>query len=266
MIPSGVKVMVLRRDDLCSCGTTIACGTTAGWSRIERRVICAGCLEAGSPSENLVVEVGTPGASLDREYERRAGARRARVLTRHPRVGRLLLHLVGEPRTTTAFATGADGERIVAQKLVEHLGESALFLYNRTLGEGGARGDIDLIAIVPSGVWIVDAKKYAGRRIRADRRRTTFVIDGRRHAKLADSMDRQLTAVRAMTEAGPTQAPVQGAYCFVDADLPWTRLTVRHVPAFSLRRLRKELQKPGNLGVDERIAIHRHLAHRLPPA
>lgn len=264
MVPAGVKLMKLRRDDTCSCGTQIASGTAAGWSRVERRVFCPACL--APPAEDVPVDPGTPGASLDREHARRTAAREQRVLTRFPRAGRLLLRLGGEPGTTKAFSTGAEGERTVARWLDDDLGDDARYLYNRRLGAGRGRGDVDLVVMVASGVWAVDAKKYAGRKVRADRRRKTFVIDGRRRASLADGMRRQVDAIDAALVDAPDPVPVRGAFCFVGADLPWSGLAVQGFPAVGRRRLAKLLRKPGPLDAEARERLQRHLADRLPPA
>jgi hypothetical protein len=202
-----------------------------------------------------------------REHERRTAAREQRVLERHPRLGRVLLRLAGPQHHIEAFAKGAAGEREVAAALSRALGDTALFLYNRRRGTGRERGDIDMIVVVSSGVWIVDPKKYARRRIRADGARETFLIDGRRRPHLAQSMSRQIDVVTAAVQAGPVPtADVRAAYCFLDADLPLTRLEVRGVPALSLRATRKALRADGPLSAADRVALHAYLARRFPPA
>lgn len=265
MVPADVKVMKLRRDDACGCGTRLAAGATAGWSRAERRVICETCLLPPIDAD-VGIDPGVPGASLDREYLRRRSARRRRVTQRFPRAGSHLLRFAGEPATTRAFSIGAEGERTVARWLDDDLGVDARFLYNRRLWAGRGRGDVDLVVIVASGVWAVDAKKYVGRKVRADRRRTTFVIDGRRRASLAEGMQRQVEAISAALADAPDRTPVRGAFCFVGADLPWLGLAVQGFPAVGRRRLAKLLRKPGPLDADARERVQRHLAGRLPPA
>ena len=263
---SGVKVMSLRRDGECGCGAFVPRGTTAGWDRALRVVVCGTCLEVkGAPAS--VIDVGVPGASLDREHQRRKAARKKRDRDRHPRIGGLLLRLAGPVPTTEAFATGASGEREVAARLQRDVGDSVLFLFNRQLGSGRRDGDIDIIAIAASGVWIVDPKKYAGKKVRANRAGSMFIVDGRRRPHLAESMRRQIDAVTSAVRNGPVSTtPVRAAYCFVGADLPWTSLAVDGVPALAARGLVKALREPGPLDADARTKLQADLSVRFPPA
>lgn len=262
---SDVKIMSLRRDGECACGALVPRGARAGWHRTRRTVICASCLQIEVPP--APIDMGTPGGSLDREYIRRKANREQRVRTKHPRIGGLLLRLAGPVRTTEAFATGAAGEREVAERLQREMGDSVLFLFNRRLGAGRVNGDIDVIAIAPSGVWIVDPKKYAGKKVRSSSSGDTFIIDGRRRPQLAQSMRRQVDAVIAGVRGGPVAtAPVLGAYCFVGADLPWSRLVVDGAFALSPRSLVKALREPGPLDPEARARLHADLAVRFPSA
>ena len=271
---SGVKVMSLRRDGECGCGAFVPRGTTAGWDRSLRVIVCGSCLAADSEpdaepevSATPAIDIGVPGASLDREHQRRRAAHEKRVRERHPRIGGLLLRLAGPVRTTEAFAVGARGEREVAARLQRDVGGSVLFLFNRQLGPGRRDGDIDIIAIAPSGVWIIDPKKYAGKKVRVNRAGSMFIVDGRRRPHLAESMRRQIDAVTAGVLAGPAAtAPVRAAYCFVGADLPWTSLAVDGVPALAARGLVKALREPGPLDADARTRLQADLSVRFPPA
>ena len=117
------------------------------------------------PSQT-VVDVGDPGSSLQAEFERRAAARESRVRARHPRIGGFLLAVFNEPATTTAFSTGAVGERRVAARLAELSGPGVLFLHNRLLGPGRRDGDVDHIALTAGGVYVIDAKRYKNAKVR----------------------------------------------------------------------------------------------------
>ena len=129
--------------------------------RLRRADSCGHC-------GNVVpdIQISSPGASLDREYERRSNARRSRVRARHPIIGGLLLALTDEPPSTRAFATGAEGERMVAAKLEKLCGEDLRFLHNRRRGPAARSGDIDHIAIAASGVYVIDAKHYKDAKVR----------------------------------------------------------------------------------------------------
>jgi len=194
-------------------------------------------------------------------------ARERRLRERFPRVGGLLLKVVAPPHTTTAWAIGAAGEREVAEKLQREVGDTVLFLFNRKRGTGRVGGDIDILAIASSGVWIIDPKKYVGKKVRANWRRTTFIINGRRHPKLSESMRKQIEVVTAGVLEGPVPtARVHAAYCFVGADLPWRRLVVDGISALSQRGVVKALRQPGPLDADERELLQADLAKRFPSA
>ncbi len=265
MTVDDVKMMALRRDGECVCGTFVPKGTQAGWHRTLRIVLCARCLRV-EPQE-VPVDIGVPGASLDREYVRRKQSYERRVRARHPHLGGLMLRFSAPKATTEAFRIGAAGEREVAAALSEAVGEEVLFLYNRRRGTGRVLGDIDMIAIAPSGVHIIDPKKYRGRKVRANRAQDTFIIDGRRHPALSASMLKQIEAVTAAVNSGPRPTtPVHAAYCFVGADLPWRALAVNGVPAVGMRGVARLLSQPGTLDRESREILHRDLSVRLPPA
>ena len=62
------------------------------------------------------------------------------------------------------FAKGAEGERLVARMLEEKCPD-VLFLHNRQRGSRARDGDIDHIAVAPSGVHVIDAKHYEGAKV-----------------------------------------------------------------------------------------------------
>lgn len=262
-----IKRLRLRYAATCECGIEISKGEFAGWDRSTRQTLCQNCLNSIPEPAASPEAAGIPGASLQREYERRVDAREARVLGRSPRIGRLLIKLSGPVRTTEAFAVGAEGERQVAQVLEKKLGEDALFLYNRRRGIGQTMGDIDMLVVVQSGVYIIDPKKYDGRKVRTNRASDTFIIDGRRRTSLATSMHKQIEVVSAAMRsgAGPSM-PVDAAYCFVGADLPWRTFRVVGVPALNPRGVVKLLRQPGPFGPADRIEMQRFLHKQFPSA
>lgn len=260
---SDVKMMRLRYAGTCRCGTAVAKGERAGWDRAAREVVCLACLEsATAPTE---INPGAPGASLEREYLRRKAVRGARVMKRFPRAGKLMLRLAGPVQTTEAFATGAEGEREVARLLEKELGTEALVLYNRRRGTGREPGDIDILVTTAAGVFIIDPKKYAGKRVRA--RRGTFIVDGRRRPQLAVSMRRQIDVVStAMAVSEFADVQIRAAYCFLGADLRWRPLQVDGVPALGPRGTIRLLKTPGDIDQGRQHAIHTLLSREFPPA
>ncbi len=222
------------------------------------------------------VDVGRPGASLEQEYQRRKQAREGRIRNKHPRLGGLILALSDEPASTKAFATGADGERRIAARLEKDCGEQVLFLHNRKLGHGRRDGDVDHIAVAPSGVYVIDAKRYQDAAVRVRRTggllspvKEQLMVAGRDRTKLIDGCAKQLGAVvAALADApGAEGATVTALLCFVDADLPlWGDQALRGVRLLGPRGTSKLLRRPGPLTETQRRALHRHLAAALPPA
>jgi hypothetical protein len=115
------------------------------------------------------VDRGIPGGSLLRTYEQRRMRREERIRSQHPRHGGLILALSGDPTTTTNFRSGAEAEAWVAQRLQSRVGPDVDLLFNRRLSARGRDGDIDVLAVTPNGVHIIDVKRYKGAAIRVRR-------------------------------------------------------------------------------------------------
>jgi len=231
---------------------------------------------APGPAPAEAVEVGIPGASLKKEYQRRSDARTARIRGKHPKIGGLILALSDDPASTTAFAKGAIGEESVARRLEKYCGEAVLFLHNRRLGAARRDGDIDHIAIAASGVYIIDAKRYKDAAIEVRRTGGLFsprveklFVAGRDRTKLLDGLDKQRAAVTqalASYRGGPIPR-ITTVLCFVDANLPlFGTLSIGAVPLLGPRGTSKLLRQPGKRRAAEREALHRQLAELLPPA
>jgi hypothetical protein len=227
-------------------------------------------------AEPATVESGDPGASLLREYARRSSARDKRVRDKHPRIGGFLLAVTSEPHSTTAFKTGAEGERRVAARLEKDAGQAVLFLHNRRLGTGRRDGDVDHIAVAPSGVFVIDAKRYKDKKVEVRRTGGLFsaakeqlFIGGRDRTVLLDSLARQLAAVRAALDLVPggTDVPVHTVLCFVDALLPmFGTPTIGGIPLLGPKATARLVAGAGAYDAAARAALHAHLAERLPPA
>jgi hypothetical protein len=170
-----VKVMALRRADTCCiCAATLPGGTRAQWDSTARTVTCLSCatpvadvLPQSAEFDDIPkpppIDVGDPGRSAREEHDRRHAKREAKIEQKWGtgRVGKIAKFLSDDPQTTKAWAAGASGEERVAQVLQERLGATAVLLHDRKVP--GTRGNIDHLAIAPSGVWIIDAKKYQGK-------------------------------------------------------------------------------------------------------
>lgn len=265
-----VKQLRLRYRGTCAlCGVGFEAGAAAGYDRAARRVICLSCLPL---AQALPIDPGTPGASLEREYERRRKVREDRVRGRFPRAGGLLLALTGEPESTKAFARGAEGERRLAARLEQLCGDDVLFLHNRRRGRTGRSGDIDHIAVAASGVYVIDAKHYQGAKVSVRRTggilrpaRDKLLVRGRDKTHLVESLNKQFVAV--VEAMGQHPAPVTALFCFIDAELPILEaLTVSGVPVLTPRKTATLLRRPGPFDGQQRRTIWESLARRLPPA
>lgn len=219
------------------------------------------------PSDEL--DRGKPGASLEREYERRRRNRETRVREAHPRVGKLILALGGTPQHEAAFHRGDLGEKAVAARLEDlTAGTNTILLHNRRMPRG--RGDIDHIAIGPSGVYVIDTKRRKGK---VEIRKPWFgapklFINRRDCTSLIDGLERQIAAVRTVLEAnGRSDVRIRGALCFREADLPWLRTQeMRGHLLLYVKPLAKRLSTQGPLDAAEIEQTARQLAAALPPA
>jgi hypothetical protein len=213
------------------------------------------------------LDLGIAGASGKREYERRRAKREAKTRERHPRIGGLLLKLQEAPEHEQAWARGAAGEEELAASLARRSPE-AIVLHDRRMP--GSRANIDHLAVVPSGVYVIDAKRYKGK---IEVRKPFFgdarlVIGGRDKTKLIAGLERQAEAVRAVLTPLAPDVRVNKCLCFVgDPEMPVVRrLEIDGVPLLYPRRLAKQLRQPGELSAGEIGRIVGTLTQRFPPA
>jgi hypothetical protein len=257
------------------CGSKLPAGTRAWWDQSARTVTCGKCwlgnaavIEA-PPVSAADLEAGQPGAALDREYERRKTSRQRRTRQAHPHVGGLLLAMRGAPQHELAFHRGAVAERAVADSLKKRTAASAVMtLHNRRMP--GCRGDIDHIAIAPTGVYVIDTKDWKGKvEIQTPWFGTPkLLIRGRDCTKLIEGLERQMAAVRsALDRCGHQEITMQGALCFTQADLPSLRTQALRGHLLLYRKaLAKRLNADGPLQPPLIGELARHLAAALPPA
>ena len=271
--------MRLRYDGVCRvCDAELAARVEAIYERSTKTVRCLDCSPAPSVVEVRAqrastphpepLDPGTPGASARREYERRQARREARIREKHPKLGGLILAVTDEPQSTKAWDTGAIGEERLGQKLNELASDTLRVLHDRRIP--GTRANIDHIAITPTGVYIIDPKRYSGRpTLKVEgglfRPRTEkLLVGGRDRTKLVDGVLKQVDLVR--TIVGDA-VPVTGILCFIDADWPLIggTFTTRGVEVVWPKKLYPRLTAlaPSQFDVS---ALHRSLAEALPPA
>jgi hypothetical protein len=212
-------------------------------------------------------DLGTAGASARGEGERRRAAREQRVRERHPRVGGLLLALAGEPAHERAWERGARGEELLAASLAKRCKTGVIVLHDRRMP--GGRANIDHLAIAPSGVWVIDAKRYKGKvAVSAPLLgRAKLTIAGRDKSALAEGLARQVEVVRACVAEHGDDVPVRGAMCFIDGELPMLRtLTFEGWPLLYPKAMAKLLNATGPLDAASIRDLASSLAQRFAPA
>jgi hypothetical protein len=187
------------------------------------------CLQAGAEetiaTETPEIDYGTAGASTDREYRRRLAKDDARRKERFGRFAGVVHAWTGDRQSTTAWSRGADGEVKVGNALSSVAGVTVL--HDRSV-PGRKLVNIDLIAIAPAGVFVIDAKNHGGTvRIvdkgsffRSDKR---LYVGGRDRSRLAADMAWQVEAVKsALAAAGVDPLPrITPVLCFASANWPW---------------------------------------------
>lgn len=269
---AGEKRIRLQYPGTCrECGGDLRARTEALYERSNKTVRCLEHAEGSEPSrvERKAVDPGVPGGSARREFERRQARREQRIRNAHPKLGGLLYALTADPQSTLAWDTGALGEERLGRRLNELSSEKLLVLHDRRVP--GTRANFDHLAVTPTGVYVIDAKKYAGRphveveggllRPRVEK----LFVGSRNCTRLVDGVLRQVEVVREVLGA---DVPVQGALCFVEADWPLLggSLRTRGVLVLTPKRLYSRLHENGPFDATALGRLHRALASGLSPA
>jgi hypothetical protein len=213
------------------------------------------------------LDTGTAGASARREHKRRRANRQKRVREKHPRIGGALLALSDDPTHEAVWARGARGEEHVAKCLAKYLDGGVIVLHDRRTP--GSRANIDHIAVAPSGVWVIDSKRYKGK-VAVSKPlfgKAKLTIAGRDKTKLVEGLAKQVALIETvMAELAPG-VPVRGALCFVDADLPLVgNLSFNGYPLLYPRRLAKRINADGPLAAERVGELAVAVAQRFPSA
>lgn len=232
---AGSRRLKLRRPDRCvACDVALSVGSLAFWDSEARTVTCLECLDGAdvaTPSGDVAeaevaLDRGVPGASARRRYERLHAQREQRAREKFGRLGGAYLALTNDPQSTTAWAQGSRGERLLGEYFEKIQDEHVVVvLHDRRIP--GTRANIDHIAVTRSGaIWAIDAKNYSGKIQRIDKG-GWFSTDlrlyvGRRDCtKLVHGMTRQVETIRtALGEAliREFSVDVRSALCFVSAE------------------------------------------------
>lgn len=186
---------------------------------------------------------------------------------RRKRFGGLRLAIGAAPAHERVWLSGAEGEEEVARRLAKHLGHQAILLHDRRMP--GSRANIDHLVVAPSGIWVIDAKRYKGK-VAVSKPffgEAKLMIAGRNKSRLADGLARQVDAVAVVMSELGVALPVHGAFCFVDSELPTiSTLTFRGYPLLAPRRLAGRIKKRGQAGPELLNAVAAQLSSRFPAA
>lgn len=271
-VTTNERRMRLRYAGACRvCDVKLPAKTEAIYERSTKTVRCLAHYTsvADLPEVEESIDPGTPGGSARREFERREQNRERRIREKHPRLGGLIHAFTDEPQSTKAWDTGAVGEERLGSRLNELASDTLRVLHDRRIP--GSRANIDHLAVTPTGVFVIDAKKYAGRphlkieggllRPRVEK----LVVGTRDCTKLVDGMLKQISIVR---EVVGDQVAVQGVLCFVEADWPllggW--FATRGVEVMRPKKLYPLLQAGDSTDSDAVEGVYRRMASALPPA
>lgn len=134
-------------------------------------------------------------------------------------------------------------------------------------------GDINHIAITPSGIWVIDSKRYKDKKVEVRRtgwkqnRWEPLFVGGRDCTKFVDGITKQIDAVRiALTRTG-INVEVHGVLCFIDAALPMSKdLHITELPSRGRKGIAKLLNQPGPADKETRTQLRDQLAKLRPPA
>ena len=171
-----------------------------------------------------------------------------------------------------AWGAGAAGERLVWRSLGR--GRRAVVLHDRA--QPGGAGNLDHIAVAPTGVYVIDTKVRAGTVELVNRggwRRPEFRlhVGGWDRHDLVVGCRRQAALVRSVVNRWPASAieavPVVPVLCFVGAE--WRIVSARAdtdgVLITSLPGLRRLVRRSGPWGRSEVTALAGCLDQALPP-
>jgi hypothetical protein len=143
-----------------------------------------------------------------------------------------------------------------------------MFLHDRALA--GSRTGIDLIALAPSGVWVVAARhEIAGkvRVARSPRRPPRLRIGGHDATGLITRLLYQVEAVEGVLGRLGHRLRPRGVLCFLDGGLPLVRAqSIEGIPLLYPGRLVERLNHEGPLQRELAELLAAQLAERLPPA
>jgi hypothetical protein len=222
---------------------------------------------------------GRAGASARAEYEQRQAKDEARRWALFGPLAPVVRFLAGPKRSTEAWGRGAAGEERVGHWLERAVGGSGVVLHDRALSH--RRANIDHIAVVASGVWVIDTKHFRGRLERRELGgwfvpHPRLFVAGRDQSRLVTAARRQQALVAETLRAEELGAEEPGAgagalvrvaLCFSGTEVGlFTRpFTLEGVLVTWPRPFARVLGADGPLGPVERRVLAARIARAFPP-
>ena len=250
---AGSRYLNVPNPSACSvCRSPLRSGLRAWWDAPSGHLECGACRP----------ELSAPGASAQREGERRYANRDQRTRTNHPVVGGILMAARERPQHEQSWLTGAEGERRVGKMLEDLAPNGVRVVHDRAVL--ASKANIDHIAVSPTGIYVIDTKFHEGKRVELKAPlfgRARLRVGGRENTKLVTGMAKQVSTVR---EAIGIDVQVTPVVCFLAATWPMfgKSFSIDGVRVCGPKVLRRWLTRPGNLSpatVDETFrAILRH--------
>ncbi len=154
-------------------------------------------------------------------------------------VGVAMLVTIDRLDLARSWRIGAEGERKTAAYLAPL--EDAGFIIRHDRRMPGYGGNVDHIAIGPTGVWVIETKRYRGSvEVYGDR----LEINGQPRDRIVDQVYKEAVAVQIalgdrLTELGVTVVPI---LCLHRAKLGWTDKSLKGVRIVDGRGLAKLLR------------------------
>lgn len=175
-----------------------------------------------------------------------------------------------EPATATGSsrAPATTAEVRIARYLESRCDERVLFLHDRAIP--CRRSRVDLIAVAPTGIWVVRAQLRPAGKVRRTRplRGSSRLRIGRHDSTwLIDGLARQVEAVEGTLRRLGHRLQPRGVLCFLDGGLPLLRpLSVGDFALLYPGQLVRELGRPGPIHHERAELLAAQLGERLPPA
>jgi hypothetical protein len=294
------KEIRLRYAGKCVvCHEKLAPGTHAWWDSDARTITCFSCVASGArrdaepllddaeqpplpgPTEPVTeqprdqpqadveraIDRGVAGASAQREFDKLHARREKELEARWGPFAGIAKRLSDDPPYVKAWRSGAEGERLVAERLHRELGDRAVLLHDRSVPN--TRRNIDHVAVAASGVWVIDTKHYrkgrverrdVGGLLRADHR---LYVGGRNETKLVEGLGWQIDAVRRAADEACDLRPV---LCFSEAGWKLLQRPIELDGVLILwpKKLVEIIARPGPLSPSDVERLARRIAAALP--